>query len=356
MAKRDVYGKFYNPTKLLSYNKVLNFSIGSRSIGKSTGFAILLLREFIEHGRQFIYCRRTMDETQLTAPTYFDNAFNILKGMGYDLKTIQYSGGHYIVNDKTAGYAIPLSLQQKYKSSNYSDVWYILYDEFMIMPGSQSRYIGGSSNASAEVEAMTSLYQTVDRGIGKAFRNECRIIFVGNAGTFFNPFFINYGIDKYLRPDTKYLAPKGEIYVVEFTRQTEATKEIQKSNGYLMSTEKTRSYAYDNDFADLTGDDFIEKDPKGRSTQMFNFIYDNKTYGVRQYPDAGYIYISEKECEGRPVLSLTTSDHKPNYLMMKNWHAHPYTKLLKEMYDRGSIRFYSYKCKMVVDFYLGYDV
>ena len=70
--KKDVYGKFYNPTRLLSYNKVLNFSIGSRSIGKSTGFAIFLLREFIEHGRQFIYCRRTMDETQLTAPTYFE--------------------------------------------------------------------------------------------------------------------------------------------------------------------------------------------------------------------------------------------------------------------------------------------
>ena len=40
-----------------------------------------------------------MDETQLTSPTYFDNALNILKEMGYDLKTIQYSGGNYIVND-----------------------------------------------------------------------------------------------------------------------------------------------------------------------------------------------------------------------------------------------------------------
>lgn len=354
--KKDVYGKFYNPTRLLSYNKVLNFSIGSRSIGKSTGFALFLLKEFIEYGRQFIYCRRTLDETQLTAPSYFDNAVNILQMSGYDIKQVTYSGGEYLCDGKKCGYAIPLSLQQKYKSSNYSDVWYILYDEFMIMPGSQARYIGGSTNASAEVEAMVSLFQTVDRGVGKSARNECRIIFVGNAGTFFNPFFVNYGIDRYLRPDTKYLSPKDDVYVVELTRETEATKDIKNSNGYKISTEKTRQYAYENKYADLTGDDFIEKNPHGRYAQMFNVIYDGKTYGIRQYPDAGYIYVSERECEGRPTMALTTADHKPNYLMMKNWHGHPYTKLLKEMYDRGCIRFYSYKCKLVVDFYLCYDV
>lgn len=356
MAKRDVYGKFYNPTKLLSYNKFLNFSIGSRSIGKSTGFAIFLLREFIEHGRQFIYCRRTKDETQLTAPTYFDNAVTILKSYGYDVGVVTYSGGEYYLDDKLCGYAIPLSLQQKYKSSNYSDVWYILYDEFMVMPGSTARYIGGSTNASAEVEAMSSLYQTVDRGVGRAFRNETRIIFVGNAGTFFNPFFTNYGIDKYLRLDTKYLSPKEDIYVVELTRETEATKEIKESNGYKMSTEKTRRYAFENMYADLSGEDFIVKKPEGTYNPLCNFIVDGNTYGVYSYGKAGYIYISHKPADGRPEISLTTADHRPNYLMIRSWHNHPITKLVKEMYDLGNIRFYDYKCKMAIDFYLCYDV
>lgn len=355
-AKRDIFGKFYNPTKLLSYNKVLNFSIGSRSIGKSTGFALYLLREFIENGRQFIYCRRTMDETQLTAPTYFDNAVDILKSHGYNIESCVYQGGQYMVDGALAGYAIPLSLQQKYKSSNYSDVWYILYDEFMIMPGSQSRYIGGSTNASAEVEAMTSLFQTVDRGVGRAFRNETKIIFVGNAGTFFNPFFINYGIDRYLRPDTKYLAPKNDMYVVELTSETEATKEIMSSNGFKISTERTKSYAYGNQFADLKGDQFIDKNPIGIHTPLCNLIYEGNTYGVFAYFDSGYIYITHKKADGRPNISLTTADHRPNYLMMRTWHGHPITKRIKEMYDCGSIRFYDFKCKMTIDFYLAYDV
>ena len=353
--KKDIYGIFYNPTKLLSYGKVLNFSIGTRSIGKSTGFAIFLLKEFLERGRQFIYCRRTKDEMQLTAPMYFDNAVSILRSYGYDIDNVVYSGGIYTVGEKVCGYAIPLSLQQKYKSSNYSDVWYILYDEFMVMPGSSARYIGGSTNSSAEVEAMTSLYQTVDRGVGRAFRNETRIIFVGNAGSFFNPFFVNYGIDRLLRTDTKYLAPKEGLYVVELTRETEATKLIKDSYGYKMSTEKTRSYAYESRFADLTGEEFIAKSLPGRRNPLCNLAYEGGIYGVYAYCDAGYIYITHERADGRPTLSLTTMDHRPNYLMMRSWHGNPITKRIKEMYDKGMIKFYDYKCKMIIDFYLSYE-
>lgn len=351
----DLYGKFYNPTRVLSYGRPLNFSIGSRSIGKSTGYALMFLDDFLRKGRQFIYTRRTQDETQLTAPSYFDNAVNILRDIHYDIKDFFYKGGEYYINGELCGYAVPLSLQQKYKSKCFERVWWILYDEFMVMPGG-SRYLGGSTNASYEVEAMTSLYQSVDRGVGRAFRNETRIIFVGNAGTFFNPFFINYEVDRYLRPDTKYLAPKGAIYVLEMTTETEATKEIKSSFGYQMSTEKTKAYAYDNAFADLTGDQFILKDPKGSRNRLVNLVYEGYKYGVYMYPEAGYLYINHREADGLQSIALTTEDHRPNYLMIRSWHGHPVTQLIKEMYDKGCIRFSDYKCKMVLDFYLKYDV
>lgn len=352
----DIFGEFYNPIRLLSYGKVLNFTIGSRSIGKSTGFALWFLRDFIEKGRQFIYVRRTQDETQLSAPTYFDNAVDILKAYDYDIKTFIYKGGTYYLNGKPCGYAIPLSLQQKYKSTDYSKVFYILYDEFMIAPGTKSTYLGGRSAMTTEVDAMTSLFSTVDRGIGQAFRNECIIIFVGNAGTFFNPFFITYGIDRYLRPDTKHLCPKGSQYVLELTRETKATAKIKNSRGYKISTERARMYAFENRFADLKGDEFITRQPTGRRVPLMNILYDGHSYGVYSYPDAGYIYIDRKECDGRPVLSLTTADHRPNYLMIKTWHGHPLTQLIKEMYDLGEIRFFDYRAKLVIDTYLAYDI
>lgn len=354
--KKDVYGKFYNPNKILSYGKVLNFSIGSRSIGKSTGWALFLLLEWINKGRQFIYVRRTRDELHETCVTYFDNAVDILKHYGYKIEEFYYKGGCYYMNGELCGYAIPLGLQQKYKSSNYSKVWWILYDEFMIMPGTKSTYLGGSSNSMLEVDAMVSLFQTVDRGVDRAFRDECRIIFIGNAGTFFNPFFINYGIDRFLRPETKFLCPKQGMYVLESTAETEATKDIKNSNGYKISTEKTKSYAYDNNYSDISNDRFISKPPKSHYKALCNFIYDGQTYGLYSYPEEGFIYVSHKECLGKPALALTMSDHSPNYLMIRTWHGHPLTQLLKRMYDVGSIRFNDFKCKMVVDFYLAYDV
>ena len=352
----DLYGPFYNPAKILSYGRNLMFSVGSRSIGKTTGWCIDTVMDFLKSGKQWIYVRRTKDELDVTAPTYFDNATDIL--MAHNVKMpgpVVYKGGEYMIGDKVAGFAIPLSLQQKYKSSNFSGVHRIIYDEFMITPGSGSRYIGGKGAMSGEVDAMTSLYQTVDRGVGRAFRDETQIVFLGNAGSFFNPFFIEYGIDRLLRPDTKYLAPKEAIYVVECTRETAATKLIEQSIGYKMSTKKSRDYAYENKYADLGDSAFIQK-PKGRRVPLCNLVYEGDTYGVYSYTGLGFLYMCHEAADGRVTLALTTADHKPNYLLISRWHGHPITNELKQMYDLGSIRFADHKCKMALDFYLKYDM
>lgn len=352
----DIYGKFYSPQRALDYGRPYVFSVGARSIGKTTGWAIHILREFLKRGRQFIYVRRTQDETQLTAEHYFDTAASIVAKFDKCEVIVEYTGGEYYINGELAGFAIPLSLQNKYKSGNFSGVWYILYDEFMIMPGSSARYIGGRNNSSAEVDAMSSLYQTVDRGEGKAFRNETTVVFIGNAGTYYNPFFIAYDIDRYLRPDTKYLAPKGALYVVEQTAETEATKEIKQSYSYLLSTQATKDYAYGNKYADLMrSKDFIQKTPQGDRTPLVTMVYEGNRYAVYAYMDKGYIWMGHGTCDGRPVISLTCEDHKPNYLLISQWRGNYVTNLIKQMYDRGSIRFQDQKCKMVLDFYLRYD-
>lgn len=352
----DLYGIFYNPTKLLSYGKPWNFSLGIRSIGKSTGFALFFLHDFIKNGHMFVYMRRDKDELHETCRNYFDTAADILRDHGFTIDDFHYHGGKYYLNGELCGYAVPLSTQQKLKSNNYSQVWWILYDEFMVMPGNTRGYLGGRGNSMAEVDALTSFYQTVDRGKGRAFRNETRVVFVGNAGTLYNPFFVKEEIDKYLRPDTKYLAPKKGIYVLEVTRETEATKHIKESYGYKMSTERTKAYAFENEFADTFGADaFIDREPSGQRRPLCNLIYENDVYGVYMYERAGYLYIGHRPCQGRKELALTTEDHRPNYLLMRNYRQDPAALLIKDMYDKGAIRFADNKCKMIIDFYLKYD-
>ena len=66
---KDIYGEFYSPVKLISTNKPYLFSLGVRSSGKSTGWLIHLLREFMRDGKQFIYLRRDKEELDATATT-----------------------------------------------------------------------------------------------------------------------------------------------------------------------------------------------------------------------------------------------------------------------------------------------
>ena len=59
---KDIYGDFYNPTRLISTGKPYLFSIGVRSSGKSTGWLIHLLKEYMRYDKQFIYLRRDKED------------------------------------------------------------------------------------------------------------------------------------------------------------------------------------------------------------------------------------------------------------------------------------------------------
>lgn len=345
-----IFGIFYSPEKIISYGRVLNFSVGSRSIGKSTGWAILLLYEYLKNGKQWIYVRRTDDELQLTAKSWFDNAQGILRQHGYQFDDIIYKGGAYMMGDEICGYAVPLSLEHKYKSTNFSKVKWIVYDEFL--PRNGMLYLGGRGSM-VEVESMVSLYQTVDRGIGSAFRNETRIVFMGNAYSFYNPFFINYGIDKYLRADTKYLAPKDAMYVVEMTRETEATKQIKESNGFKISTAKTKTEAYANEMSG-TKSPFIKR-YNGVKKSLFNVRYEGQTYGIYYLPGDGHIYVSSHSGTAPVTIAATCEDHTPDYYMIQRWSGFQGTIVLRQAFEMGRVMFENGRCQNFLVNYMMYS-
>lgn len=351
-AKRpltEIYGEFYSPDKILSYGKPLNISVGSRSIGKSTGWAIKLLSDYTQNKKRWCYVRRDKDEVGLTAATWFDNAFDILRDGGWEPPLPHLEKGVYYDDDKNVlGYAVPLALQHKYKSVAYTDVWWEVYDEFLPMNG---RYLGGAGSMK-EVECIMSLYQTLDRGRGKAFRNEVKIVCVGNAYNYYNPIFIHYGVDKYLRTDTRYLSPKKGLWVVEQTRETEATKKIKTSFAYRLSTDTTKSQMYDNMLLGNAGS-FIQK-VTAPMHGLFNIIYEGVRYGVYLVPSKGKIYVCQRPCETNINICATTDDHKPNYLMIRRAAMFGATAELKSCFERGDVIFDSGKSQYMLYNYMLY--
>lgn len=345
-----IYGPFYSPEKVKSYGRNYMFCIASRSTGKTTGWGIDTLLDFLKNGRQWIYTRRTKDELDVTKRSYFTNAAALIQEEKNLECEVKFDKGVYKVNGKTAGYAVPLNLQHKFKSTPYDGVGRIIYDEFMVSPGS-SRYM------KQEATVYSYLYQTVARGQHKSYREDVLAIFLGNAGTYYNPFFIEYQVDRYLRPETKYLAPKGVDWVVEQLDGVEATKDFENSVVYRMSPEASKKYAFNNKYADMLGSSaFIEKTPSGDRTPLVTLQYDGESYAVYAFMKKGYLWITHGTCEGRPVIALNAEDHRPNYLLITQWHGHYITKMIKDMYEKSFIRFRDRKCKMALDFYLKYDI
>ena len=125
-----VSGSFWNCKRILSYGKPWNFVTGSRSVGKSTNIACFFILDFLKNGHKFIYCRRTKDEAMLTCQTFFGNAISIINAKTeFKIKSLEYNGGEYYITMDGAGEdapkihcgtVIPLSLEQKYKSANFS--------------------------------------------------------------------------------------------------------------------------------------------------------------------------------------------------------------------------------------------
>lgn len=347
----EVYGIFYNPRKALSYGRSNIFSVGSRSIGKSTGWAIELLDRYSKTGDGWIYTRRTKDELLETAETWFDNAFEILTDFWHPVPHIHYKGGIFYTDDnKVAGHAIGLSVCDKKKSSKLvvGNCSWIVYDEFLPRDG---KYLGGRSSMK-EVDDISSLYQTVDRKKGQAFGLGTKVIYLGNAYSYYNPFFIHYGIDKMLRTDTKYLAPKNAIWMVEQTKETEATAQIKQSIGYQMSTEATRLSAYENVLGG-TGGDFVKKIIKPMEV-MFTIDYEGVSYGVFFVPSMGCLYIKQYKGPSPFTISATTDDHRPNYILIQRASYNPATAQLKTEFDRGNVFFADGKSQYMLLNYMLY--
>lgn len=347
----DIYGDFYSPIKLLSYGKPFVISLGIRSIGKTTAFGIHVIQDFIKNGHKFVYMRRTLDELKTTAPTSFDNSVNIINHYHKRnvIESFTYEKNTYYINGEVAGYGVPLSLQQKYKSIDYSSVYWIIYDEFLPEDG---RYIGGKENPFKEYDMIHSFFQTCDRGEGQAYANRVTFIFLGNNISYYNPLIIKLHADKYLRTDTKFLSPKGEKYVIEQSYGVKATEHMEESNVYALADDKRRRYAF---YGTPDSKAFIGK-PQGHLEPICNLIYNGEIFGT-YYSEEGLVWISKSPCKGQGVrnLAITAKDHSINYNLVNTWRNSYETTIIKQAYDNAWILFENGRCRYMLNQYFMYN-
>lgn len=360
MAQNDIYGKFYSPKRLKSTGRALLISMGYRSIGKTTGWGIEFLSEFIASKgvKQVLYIRRTKKELEGSAPTAFSNALRIYNKFYNKHYVMKYEKNtYYIKGEKfddyvVFGYAFDLNGEDTLKSIPFDNLYWGMYDEFL--PRRGTKYLGSKDTPYVEWDCINSLFQTIDREIGKAYANRFRLVCIGNNLTYYNPIIMKLGADKYLKTDTRMLNPKGDVYAIEQTQpgDIEATDDMMESNAYKLASHDDKSVRYA--FGCGLDDDAFIGTPCGKVTPYCNVLYRGHRMGVG-YDENYMFYVSNRGNTSDVVLALTLEDHGYNRVLAQQANSRVEMKMLRDAYVDGEIIFENGKCRYDINQFFMFD-
>jgi hypothetical protein len=153
---------------------MINFILTNRGGGKTYRFKRKAINNFLKNGKQFIYVRRYKTEFKKII-TFFDDIKE-----EFPEHTFKCSKNYAYIDDKIAGFFIPLSTANNEKSTAYPNVTLMCFDEFVIDKKNQ-RYLP------EEPTILNGLIETVVRN-----RDDLTIVCLANNVTIANPYILEY--------------------------------------------------------------------------------------------------------------------------------------------------------------------
>lgn len=324
MSKK--YQDFYDCTKLINsldkYGKKPEIFIvcsSDRGPGKTTQFSKKLLTDYFEDGSQFVLLTRRNKNLGQYAKgvlsSYLDSTICPYKGKYTVKETIQMNGAYSYIYlqhrddednliSENCGFVISLNSAENIKevSSTFVNVKSIFFDEFM--PMRQTSYLPGDS----EVPLFKNIHESIARGNGSSVRY-VPVYMSSNTIDIQNPYFIAMDIVKNIQCSEKNTTKfyKGDGFVFEycivdglaekhaasgFNRAFKNDDNNKKSNIWLL---------YDNSLVERPGN-------WGRGTYMCTLLYKNIKFGIVDYPQMGYKYLTRKVDSSCQYVYNTTKD------------------------------------------------
>lgn len=325
---------WYTPNQQLTYNRIFNFVVGVRGGGKTFNTLLHAIKRFLKAGDEFIYLRRRQVDLDDSCQGGKDSGdlFADIRNNGYfdghSLKVVKDKAGGYnfYFDDKIMGYGKALSTQRR--STSKPNVKLIIFDEFLIddSAGSNDRYL----NKGDEFFNFANFYETIARG------RDIPVMFIGNAFSMVNPYFLSLNIRLSDIVDNKIY--KGKAWTVVFWRDPdfiEARKETQFYEATAGS--KFSEHAFANTFY-LDNKDFIKKRPKD-TEHLFSLEYIGATYGVWVNWQSGKFYVSTKGANApkAQTISMSLSDNKPNNVSIRKYRNYPFMKVFRAAVDENNV-------------------
>ena len=228
--------KFYSLRKIVTYDSIYNMIIGERSNGKT--FAVLerILKNYLNNGSQGAVIRRWSDDFKRhRGQQMFEGIVSagLLINTGWD--GIDYKAGEWtlykfddeldkkVYDRQPFCYAFALSTMEHDKSTSYSNVRTILFDEFL----TRSNYL---------VDEFTLFMNTISTII--RYRDDVKIYMCANTVNKSAPYFAEMGLKhvSMMKPGTIDLYRYGDsglTVAVEYCGSSEHVRESKPSDKYF---------------------------------------------------------------------------------------------------------------------------
>ena len=319
---------YYNYDRIISYNALLNILIGERGVGKTYGASKLVTNAFIKKKRQFVYLRRYKTELSKSIKKFFSS---LQKDNEFPNHSLDVKGYSFFIDDEVAGYGMTLSTAQQLKSSNFPDVYYIIFDEFLIEDG-QGHYLKN------EVFTFLGIIETIAR------TRDIKVFMLANAVTELNPYFLFFNLTLPYNNDIKLF--KDGLILLQYM-DNEAYKKAKKETkfGKLVEGTEYEEYAIENKFTD-DNKTFIEH-KTGSSKFLFSFKYKSSIYGIWVDYDNSKLYVSNDYLENGLCFATTTHDHSPNTLLYSIAKKYNCWNVFIDNYKLGNVYYENVKLKNI---------
>ena len=333
--------EFYDGTKLLSLSDKngqkpeIFICTSNRNAGKTTYFSRYLVRRFINNNEKFMLLYRFNYELNDCCDKFFKE-IQTLFFKDYHMTSKPKAKGMYhdlFLNDVHCGYAVALNNADTIKKNShmFADTVRMLMDEF------QSETNHYCSN---EITKFQSIHTSVARGGGEQIRY-VPVYMVSNPVSIINPYYTAMGISSRLRKDTKFL--KGDGYVLE-QGFNESASDKQKSSAFNRAFGNSDYNKYSADGTYLNDVDTFIENPIGKGKYVATLRYKGVDYSIREYTNNGYIYIGKTpDMTYNYKICITTEDMNINYLMLQR--NNNFIKIMRDLFNRGCIRFKDLQCK-----------
>lgn len=179
--------KIYTSSGWVNWDYILNQQasfisvVGARGVGKTYG----VMRKLIEEQKKFIYLRRLKSQLDQCGKLEGNPFKKLNEDMDRNIKP--YSSGGIITfrdgdkNSNIISVGVALSVVANIRGIDFSDIDYIVFDEFISSDGERP--------IRNEFSAFLNFYETVNRNRELEGKKPVKCIMLGNANTLINPYF-----------------------------------------------------------------------------------------------------------------------------------------------------------------------